>query len=129
MEDKTILIVDDEPTSLELVDYLLKKENYRTILASRGEEALKQVRRDPPDLIVLDFMMPHMCGADICREVKSDPLTKSIPIIFLSAVVSERDIEAGIRAGADAFIVKPFDPGKILDKIEELLNKNKRSSP
>jgi DNA-binding response OmpR family regulator len=120
---KTILILDDEPSSLELLDFLLKKEDFRTFLFSQGEDALKHAKKNPPDLVITDLLMPRMPGVDFCKALRADPFTHGIPILCLSAATGEKDIESGLRAGADAFIAKPFDPKKVIEKITELLFK------
>lgn len=125
MNHKTILIVDDEPTSLELIDFILKKSHYRTLLASKAGEALKLLKKQPPDLIILDLLMSEMNGIDLCRILKSNPSTKDIPVLFLSAMVAEKEIEKGVRAGAIGYILKPFDPDEVTKKIEEILSKPK----
>lgn len=117
---KTILIVDDDLTSLELIDFVLSK-HYRTLLATKGEEALRLTDNERPDLIILDLLMPGVSGTDLCKQFKSNPATREIPVLFLSAMVAEKEIEAGFRAGASGYIFKPFDSVQVVKKIEEIL--------
>ena len=118
-----ILVVDDDAVIQQLIEVNLELEGYEVDKASNGQEALDKVAQDAPDLILLDVMMPRMNGRDVCRLLKSDPKTASIPIIFLSARAQDMDVEAGLELGADAYVTKPFDPGQLLDTISELLNK------
>ena len=120
-EQKTILVVDDESSSLNLIDFVLQKNHYQTLLACKGEEALKLVEKKIPDLIILDYLMPTISGIEVCQLLKINPLTKNIPILFISAVVAHNNVEDGLRAGASAYLFKPFDPDKMIAKIEELI--------
>lgn len=119
-----ILVVDDDAVIQQLIEVNLELEGYEVDKASNGQEALDKVAQDAPDLILLDVMMPRMNGRDVCRMLKSDPKTKGIPVIFLSARAQDMDVEAGLELGADAYVTKPFDPGMLLDTISELLNKD-----
>jgi len=121
MNTRMILIVDDEPTSLELMDYILRKNHFKTILASKADEAFGLLKDQRPDLIILDLIMPDMHGTEICKKLKSDPATKDIPVLFVSAMVAEKEIEAGFKAGAAGYIFKPFETSAVLAKIEEIL--------
>ena len=120
---KKILIVDDQPEVRELVDVTLRIGDYKILQADSGDKALEVVRSEHPDLILLDVMMPNSSidGYEVCRILKSDPMTKDISIVLLTARGQESDIEAGKRAGADDYFTKPFSPLQLMNKVEELL--------
>lgn len=123
---KTVLVIDDESTCLELIDFVLQKHHYRTVLTSRPDEAIQLARHHAPDLIILDLVMPEMRGTELCERLKSDPSTQNIPVLFLSATVSEKDIEAGFKSGAEGYIFKPFEPDKIIEKIDKVIHRHAR---
>ena len=118
----TILIVDDEKKIRDLVAFRLEFKGYQIADAGNGTEALEQVEKFNPDLIILDIMMPDMTGYEVCERVKSNEATKGIKIILLSAKGRKQDEEEGYRVGADAYMTKPFRANMLLSKIEELLN-------
>lgn len=99
----------------------LQANGYEVITAYDGQEALEKVRNQNPDLIILDLMLPKMDGYKVCRMLKFDKKYKSIPIILFTALVQESDKEMGSQVGADAYIIKPFEPQVLLSKIKELL--------
>jgi DNA-binding response OmpR family regulator len=116
-----ILVVDDERDVVELITFNLRKRGYDVIAASNGLEGLVQARRHLPDLIVLDVMMDGMDGLSVCEVLRSQPSTRSIPVILLTAAVGEIARLNGIAAGADEFMTKPFSPARLAQKIEEIL--------
>ncbi len=118
-----ILVVDDEDDLLELVNYNLTKEGYDVACVGSGEEALKAVRRELPDLIVLDLMLPAVDGLEVCRRLKADARTRDVPIIMLTAKSEERDMIAGLDRGADDYIAKPFSPRVLTARIKALLRR------
>lgn len=118
---KKILIADDRSEVVELVKVTLEGEGYRTIDASDGREALEKIRKEKPDLILLDIVMPKMDGFEVLSKVKKDPKTKEIPIVMLTAQGQKVDQEKGRRLGARDYITKPFSPSHLLNKIEEIL--------
>lgn len=116
-EKRSILVVDDTPDNLALMSGLLK-DSYTVRIASSGEKALARVRGDaPPDLILLDVMMPGMSGHDVCRLLKDDPATRHIPIIFLTALTSDEEERIGLQLGAADFITKPVNPPILLARV------------
>lgn len=123
MAKATILIVDDEEDIRELVELNLRREGFNVIGSETGEQALKLVRSQPPDLIVLDLMLPGIDGLEVCREIKSDPRTKQIPIVMLTAKGEEADIVTGLELGADDYMTKPFSGKVLLARIRRLLRK------
>ena len=108
-----ILVVDDEPDLLELVRFNLSQAGFRVETAASGREALEQLRRSPPDLMVLDLMLPDVSGNDICRQVRSDPALADLPILMLTAKSEEVDRVVGFELGADDYVPKPFSPREL----------------
>jgi two-component system alkaline phosphatase synthesis response regulator PhoP len=110
MAKQRILVVDDEEDLLELISYNLSKEGYRVTTAASGEEAMREARSNPPDLIVLDLLLPSVDGLEVCKLLKSDTRTKHVPIVMLTAKGEEADVVSGLELGADDYITKPFSP-------------------
>jgi two-component system, OmpR family, alkaline phosphatase synthesis response regulator PhoP len=123
-----ILIVDDEEDILELVRYNLQKEGYHTTTAKSAEDAQQLLKTEPPDLIVLDLMLPGMDGLDLCRHLKKSPVTEHIAIVMLSAKGSEADVVTGLELGADDYIAKPFSPRVLVARLKNVLRR-KREAP
>lgn len=119
-----ILIVDDEPDILELVQYNLSKAQYDVAGVASGEEALEQVHTTPPDLVVLDLMLPGVDGFEVCKALKQDARTGTIPIVMLTARGEEADIVAGLELGADDYLTKPFSPRILLARIRAVLRRH-----
>ena len=119
----SVLVVDDEEDLLELVRYNLTREGYRVTCVGTGEEALKAARKQPPDLIVLDLMLPAVDGLEVCRRLKSESKTRDIPIIMLTAKSEESDMVAGLERGADDYIAKPFSPRVLSARVKALLRR------
>ena len=113
-----ILIVDDEPDILEIVSFRLKKAGYKVLTAEDGQEALDIVRSKKPDLILLDLTLPGIDGYEVCRILKADKIFKSIPIIFLTASQVIKVEERSKGAEADDYILKPFEPEELLEKVK-----------
>jgi two-component system alkaline phosphatase synthesis response regulator PhoP len=118
-----VLVVDDEEDLLELVRYNLAKEGYQVECVASGELALKSARRQPPDLIVLDLMLPAVDGLEVCRRLKSEGKTRDVPIIMLTAKSEERDMIVGLECGADDYITKPFSPRVLSARVKALLRR------
>ena len=116
-----ILIADDDPILVELVKFRLEGAGHVTSVASDGEDALKQIAADKPDLVVLDSMLPIVPGPEVLRTVKADPETSHIPIVMLTARKGEADVVAAIKSGAADYLTKPFIPQELLVRIEKLL--------
>lgn len=115
-----ILIADDDPDMLALTKFKLEQSGHRVITASDGREALAQARIEAPDVAVLDVMMPHVDGLAVCHELSSCT-SQPTRILLLSARGREADVEAGFRAGADDYVIKPFSPRELMTRIEALL--------
>jgi phosphate regulon transcriptional regulator PhoB len=118
-----ILIVDDEPDIVELVSYNLEREGFVTIKAHDGETALCKVRIEKPDLLILDLMLPGVSGLDICKRIRANPETSSLPIIMLTAKADEVDKIIGLELGADDYITKPFSVKELTARIRTILRR------
>ena len=121
--ETSILIADDEPNQLELMDFNLKGAGFSIIKASNGLEALELIENHSPDLIILDWMMPKMSGIDVCRTLRSRSETKQTPIIILSARSEDSDKSLGLDTGADDYISKPFSPKELVSRVKALLRR------
>ena len=117
-----ILVVDDEPTIVELIEESLHIEGYDTVRAYSGEEALEQLARNPPDLVLLDLMLPGMDGYEVCRQMQKDVRLSQIPVIMLTARSAVADKVAGYQKGADDYITKPFDTEELLVRVRAQLH-------
>jgi two-component system, OmpR family, alkaline phosphatase synthesis response regulator PhoP len=122
MNSKKILIVDDEVDLVETVRFPLEMEGYRVLVSYNGEDALNQARKENPDLILLDLMLPKMDGYKVCRLLKFDDRCKHIPILMLTAKSQEKDMTLGMEAGANEYLTKPFDIRDLLKKVKAHLN-------
>ena len=118
-----MLVVEDEADIRELVSYNLTKAGYQVTSVVTGEEALASVETDPPDLVVLDLMLPGMDGLSVCQRLKKDPHTDSIPIVMLTAKGEESDIVRGLNLGADDYITKPFSPRVMIARVQAVLRR------
>jgi two-component system phosphate regulon response regulator PhoB len=125
MAEEKILIVEDEEDVLELIRYNLQKNGYRTETATTGPIALSMAEAVKPDLILLDLMLPGFDGLEVCRNLKKDPKTSSIPIIMVTAKGTEADIVTGLEMGAADYIPKPFSPRVLLARIGAVLRRNR----
>jgi len=121
MSKKKILIVDDEPDIVFMLQSRLEAHDYDVVGASNGEEALEKTRTESPDVILLDVMMPPPNGFQVCRILKDDPAYQNIPIIMLTAKTTESDQFWGMESGADGYVTKPYNAEELLAKIRELL--------
>lgn len=118
---KRILLVDDELDVVELVKMRLEANGYSVLTALDGKEALDTARKERPDLVILDLMLPKIDGYRVCAMLKHDQRYAKIPIILFTARAQESDVAMGTEAGGDCYIIKPFDPDVLLGKIKELL--------
>ena len=121
MSKGKILVVDDEIYIVHILDFSLGMEGYEVVTALDGEQALHKVKSDKPDLVVLDIMMPKLDGYETCKILKTDPETKNIPVILLSAKGRNVDQKMGFQVGADDYITKPFSPRKLVERINMIL--------
>ena len=124
MAQEKILIVEDEEDVLELVRYNLEKDGYLTESAVTGREALKKAKSGVPDLVLLDLMLPELNGLEVCRLLKGDAETATIPVVMLTAKGTEADIVSGLEMGADDYITKPFSPRVLLARVKAVIRRN-----
>jgi DNA-binding response OmpR family regulator len=122
MPESTVLLVDDDPVILKLLEVNFEMEGFAVLLAHDGTEGVEIARTQRPDLVISDIMMPKMSGLDLVGELKSDPDTSDIPIILLSAKAQATDVRAGVDAGADDYVTKPFEPLDLVDRVNRLLD-------
>ena len=113
----TILVVDDNPTNLEILDHALTKAGYKVRVEAEGLNVMKQTRLSIPDLILLDIMLPDFNGFDVCKQLKADPLTKCIPVIFMTAMTDPIDKIKGLNLGAVDYVTKPFQKEELLARV------------
>jgi DNA-binding response OmpR family regulator len=118
---KVVLIVDDEPTIIAIVEDLLQLKGFESLSAGDAEEAERVIKKHRPDLILLDVMMPNISGFDFCRRLKSLPEYRDIPVIFVSVMNKPEDMAKGKEVGAADYIPKPFDPNDLITRIKKLL--------
>ena len=117
----TILVVEDSPTQRQFILDVLKGSSLTVTVANDGIEALEQIQLSCPDIVVLDVVMPRMNGYEVCRRLKTDPKTQGVPVIMCSSKGEEFDRYWGMRQGADAYIVKPFQPKELVGTVKQLL--------
>lgn len=124
---KKVLIVEDEQDILQLVTHYLEKEGFRPITATSGLDALKKVKEEKPDLVVLDLMLPEMDGLEVCKRLRSMPGTALLPILMLTAKAEEADTIVGLELGADDYVTKPFSPKALVARVKALLRRIARA--
>jgi len=120
-----ILIVEDDADIVEMIDYNLKKEGYRTVSVLNGEDAIPLAKRERPDLVILDLLLPGIDGLEVCRTLKEKEMTAQIPIIILTAKSQETDKIVGLELGADDYITKPFSPRELIARMKAVLRRSK----
>jgi two-component system phosphate regulon response regulator PhoB len=123
----TILVVEDEKSISTLIQYNLEKEGFRVHTSETGEEGFEQIKKNLPDLVLLDWMLPDLSGIDICKQIKKDPKLKSIPVIMLTAKSEEADKIRGFETGADDYVTKPFSTKELILRVHALLKRVKPS--
>ena len=118
---KTVVIADDEPSMRLLVHATIESDDYKVIEAGDGDQAWSLIQQVKPSLVLLDVQMPGRSGLDILRSIRTDPSLAGTRVILLTGVDHERDIEAGLMAGADFYLTKPFSPLDLITRVEEAL--------
>jgi two-component system alkaline phosphatase synthesis response regulator PhoP len=118
-----ILIAEDEPDIRDLIAFTLRFAGYEVVTGINGEDAVQLARKEFPDLILLDVRMPKMTGYDACKEIKADSTLKDIPVVFLSAKGQEAEIRDGMEAGAEEYLLKPFAPDQLTERVRAVLAK------
>ena len=116
-----ILIADDEPNIVISLEYLLQREGYTVLVARDGQEALDSIAREQPALVLLDVMMPHKTGFEVCQAVRADEALQGTKILMLTAKGRETDVAKGMALGANAYMTKPFSTRELVQKVAELL--------
>jgi DNA-binding response OmpR family regulator len=118
-----ILVIEDEADILEVTQYNLAREGYRVSTSRDGAEGLSRAKRDAPDLVILDLMLPGLDGLEVCRRMQSDPITSGIPIIMVTAKGEESDVVIGLQLGADDYVSKPFSPKELVARVKAVLRR------
>jgi DNA-binding response OmpR family regulator len=121
---RTILVIDDEPELVKLLDYNLTKAGYLVLSAKDGENGLAAARKHAPDAIILDVMMPGLDGWEVCKRLRTDPSTSALPILMLTAKAEEGDRVLGLELGADDYVTKPFGVRELLARVKALLRRS-----
>jgi len=116
-----ILIAEDEPDIRELVAFTLRFAGHEVVAGANGEEAVLLAAQEMPDLILMDVRMPRMTGYDACRAMKANPYLKDIPVVFLSAKGQDSEIQTGLEAGAEEYLLKPFAPDQLTERVKAIL--------
>jgi phosphate regulon transcriptional regulator PhoB len=126
---RKILIIEDESDLIKLLKYNLEKEGFRVSYATDGSIALAEVRRDPPDLVILDLMLPGLDGLEVCRQLRRSDKFARIPVLMLSARSEEADRIVGLELGADDYVTKPFSMREVVARVRALLRRNEQAGP
>lgn len=128
MEPAYVLVIEDDDIVARTIERSLRGDEFRVTLTHSGVEGLKSARRRPPDMVILDIIMPGMDGFTVCREMRSDPLLMDIPILFLTAKIKDEDKIAGFNAGADDYLCKPFNVDELVLRIQAVLRRARRKT-
>ncbi len=129
MANPCALIIEDEADIADLIRYHLEKAGYKALVALRGDEGLALALKEPPDVLVLDLMLPGMDGIEVCRQLRRDDRTAHIPILMVTAKGEESDVITGLELGADDYVVKPFSPKVLLARIRAVLRRKRMEAP
>jgi len=124
MSRERIIAIEDEPDILEVVQYNLRREGYEVTGVENGEDGLNLVRKENPDLVLLDLMLPGMDGLEVCRRLKYEAATRSIPVIMVTAKGEESDVVLGLEVGADDYLTKPFGPRELVARVRAVLRRS-----
>lgn len=125
----SVLVVEDEPDIRDLVAFHLEREGFQVRTARGGAEGLTRVKTAAPDLIILDLMLPELDGLEVCRRLRRDPVTASIPVIMLTAKADEVDRVVGLELGADDYVAKPFSPKELVARVRAVLRRSRPAEP
>jgi two-component system alkaline phosphatase synthesis response regulator PhoP len=118
-----IAVIEDEADILEVVQYNLRREGYLVVSSRNGEEGLDRIRKENPDLVLLDLMLPGLDGLEVCKRLQADPVTAAIPVIMVTAKGEESDVVLGLQLGADDYVTKPFSPKELLARVKAVLRR------
>lgn len=124
-----ILVAEDDPDIGSLLEHYLRKAGFTATVVTSGRDVMPQIKREPPDLVVLDLMLPGLDGLQVCREIRADANIAAIPIIMLTAKAEESDRIVGLELGADDYITKPFSPNEVVARVRALLRRAHRPAP
>src|SRR5688572_2230479 len=124
-----ILVAEDDPDIASLLAHYLQRAGFEADMVSSGRDVLPRIKKAPPDLLLLDLMLPGVDGLEVCRDVRNDEHTAAIPIIIVTAKGEESDRIVGLELGADDYITKPFSPNEVVARIRALLRRSRRSGP
>ncbi len=125
-EPARVLIADDNPQGLELLDAILSATDYAVATAADGEEALRKVRDWKPDVLLLDVMMPRISGFEVCKQLKADPATSNVGVLMVTALDQPSDVDRAVDAGTDDFMTKPINPSELLGRVRAMLAARRR---
>ncbi len=124
-----ILVAEDEKDIRELIAFTLRFAGFDVLMATNGAEAVEVAKAEKPDLVILDVRMPKMSGYEACRQLKENPQTASLPVVFLSAKGQDSEIQQGLASGAEEYILKPFAPDELIQQVRDILNRSGRGKP
>jgi DNA-binding response OmpR family regulator len=119
-----ILIAEDEPDIRQLIRITLNYAGHEVVVTTNGEEALKEAKNIIPDLVILDVRMPRLSGYETCQQIKADKNLSHVPVVFLSAKGQEAEVNTGLEAGAIEYILKPFSPDELIERVSVILSSN-----
>ena len=125
MKNEKIVIIEDESDILEVIAYNLKREGFEVFESRDGEDGLLEIEKHAPDLVILDLMLPTIDGIELCRKLKTDPVTREVPVIMVTAKGAESDIVLGLGVGADDYVTKPFSPKELVARVKAVLRRGK----
>jgi two-component system phosphate regulon response regulator PhoB len=126
-DERRIVVIEDEDAIRDVIAYNLERAGYRVAAAADGRAGLEQVRAEPTDLVLLDIMLPELDGLAVCRELRAEPATELVPVIMLTAKGDEDDVVAGLGAGADDYVTKPFSPRELVARVDAMLRRAARA--
>src|SRR5471032_1917486 len=126
---KRVLLIEDDRDIVELVRYNLEREGFQVAAATDGASGLAQIRKTPPDILLLDLMLPKLSGLDICKEIRRDTSLNRLPILILTAKGEEADRVVGLELGADDYVTKPFSPRELVARVKALLRRAEPGAP
>lgn len=124
-----ILVAEDDPMTLQLINFKLKQSGFSVVMAKDGEAALSLVRTEKPDLVILDGMMPLLDGFEVLHRLKESPELKQIPVVMLTARTQNADMQRGLNLGAADYVIKPFSPTELLNRVRKILGYPPASAP
>lgn len=128
MKGNSIVVIEDEPDILDVIQYNLVREGYDVFASTNGEEGLALIKREKPAMVLLDLMLPGKDGLEICRELKKDERTKTIPVVMVTAKGEESDVVLGLGIGADDYVTKPFSPRELMARVKAVMRRSRNGA-